>query len=344
MRTAWILALAVIGVFSIANPCAAQSGGVLVAGNSSAYSKTTAAPERLSPADTETQAAAPQPAPPATPARTEQAQPAVPAAAPAATTARQSVPDSFYDRPTFQAQEQPAAETTNVPAAHLPAASIPAPGPHGVARAPAGLPASALPPVTASSEPETPYAGQPEFSSSQRLLDWVSNYRDRPQYWKVPAAVHAMRDHGLFTDEEQRWFCVGFIAGVLGTNPKDGPGLIPKMFPMPPKEQEVIIRAIAYSGRPDWQDLLVKHAGKMPLRKPLIDDFLNGERPTLQKIALDVGGTPAVYAHWGYYVASGQHEPVMRIMQALKWSKGAQKQGFFGKLTSGWGADASKCS
>ncbi len=54
----------------------------------------------------------------------------------------------------------------------------------------------------------------PEFASARRLLDWVSNYRDQPQYWKVPAAVHAMRDHRLFTDEEQRWFCIGFIAAA----------------------------------------------------------------------------------------------------------------------------------
>ncbi|HUW72756.1 MAG TPA: hypothetical protein VMW05_01780 [Methyloceanibacter sp.] len=174
------------------------------------------------------------------------------------------------------------------------------------------------------------------------MLDWVSNYRDHPEFWKVPAAVHAMRDYGLFKDEEQRWFCAGFIAGVLGTNPKDGPGLVPKMFPMPAKEQEVIIRSIAYSGRPDWQDLLTKNADKMPLRKPLIDDFINGRRPTLQKLGLELGGAQAVYAHWGYYVATGQHEPIMRIMPALKWSKGAEEKGFFGKLTSGWGADANQ--
>ncbi|MEM8643796.1 MAG: hypothetical protein AAGF09_02760 [Pseudomonadota bacterium] len=188
--------------------------------------------------------------------------------------------------------------------------------------------------------PNASAGGLPEFTSADRLLDWVSNYRDKPQYWKVPAAVHAMRDHRLFTDEEQRWFCIGFIAGVLGTNPNDGPGLIPQMFPMPPKEQEVIIRAIAYSGRPDWQDLMEKNAHRMPLRKPLIDDLLNGRRPTLQAMELDTGGTTAVYALWGYYVASGQYEPVMRIMQALKWSKGAKKAGFFEKLTTGWGKDA----
>ena len=65
-----------------------------------------------------------------------------------------------------------------------------------------------------------------------------------------------MRELGLFADEEKAWFCTGFIAGVLGDNPKDGPGLVAKMLPMPDKEQAVIIRAIAYSGRPDWRELL----------------------------------------------------------------------------------------
>ena len=47
----------------------------------------------------------------------------------------------------------------------------------------------------------------------------------------MPAAVHAMQDFGLFADEEKEWFCIGFIAGVLGSNPKDGPRLIPEHVP-----------------------------------------------------------------------------------------------------------------
>ena len=307
MHMAWILALAAIGVLGVAHPFVAQAGGVVVADNSSAFSKSAAAPQRLS----SPEAAAPKEAQ----ERISQPEPGPSApVTPDATVPSPSAPHAVYDRPTFQAPE-----------------------PHGPAQSAPGIATPAQPTQTALA---SPYAQQPEFASAERLLDWVSNYRDNPQYWKVPAAVHAMRDHGLFTDKEQRWFCVGFIAGVLGTNPNDGPGLIPKMFPMPAKEQEVIIRAIAYSGRPDWRDLLVKNAAKMPLRKPMIDDFLDGRRPTLQSLELDVGGAPGVYAQWGYYVASGQHAPVMRIMQALKWSKGAQEKGFFGKLTSGWGADA----
>ncbi|MBC8013658.1 MAG: hypothetical protein H7X74_06225, partial [Methyloceanibacter sp.] len=183
---------------------------------------------------------------------------------------------------------------------------------------------------------------QGAFSSPERLMDWISSYRKHPKPSRVPAAVHAMREFGLFGDEEKAWFCTGFIAGVLGSNPKDGPGLVAKMFPMPDKEQAVIIRAIAYSGRPDWRELLEKSSAKMPLRRPLIDDFLAGKRPTLVELPLDYGGSPGIYALWGYYVATGQHEPVVRIMQALRWSKNKDDGDFsFRKVFSGWGRDPS---
>ena len=194
--------------------------------------------------------------------------------------------------------------------------------------------------------PMTPVGQTPEpqgaFSSPDRLMDWMSNYRNHKSPSRVPAAVHAMKDYGLFADEEKAWFCTGFIAGVLGSNPKDGPNLIPGMFPMPDKEQAVIIRAIAYSGRPDWRELLEKTSPRTPLRRPLIDDFLAGKRPTLMELPLDTGGSPGIYALWGYYVATGQYEPVVRIMQALRWSKRKGDSGFsFRKVFTGWGSDPS---
>lgn len=336
MRAASILALGAISVLCAAEPCAAQSSDARPSGdgpqsNSSAFSKSASSPESESSPESasvrESEAPAIEPvleaapttaAPPTQEMPPQDLPPQEAAAAPDTAPPYQGQADTVYDRPTLR---PPASQAPSygVPAASLQSGQGGEPGSLGQS------PASAT---------------VPEFASAERLLDWVSNYRDQPQYWKVPAAVHAMLDHRLFADEEQRWFCIGFIAGVLGTNPNDGPALIPKMFPMPPKEQEVIIRAIAYSGRPDWQDLLEKNAGKMPLRKPLIDDLLDGRRPTLQAMGLDTEGAKAVYALWGYYVASGQHEPVMRIMQALQWSKGAEKKGFFGKLASGWGADA----
>jgi hypothetical protein len=200
---------------------------------------------------------------------------------------------------------------------------------------PQPLPATSSPPQ-GSPEP------QGSFSSAELLMDWISTYRKHPNSSRVPAAVHAMEDFGLLADEEKSWFCTGFIAGVLGSNPKDGPGLVARMFPLPDKEQAVIIRAVVYSGRPDWRDLLEKYSPRMPLRRPLIDDFLQGKRPTLMDLPLTDGGAPGIYALWGYYVATGQHEPVVRIMQALQWSRNKDDHSFsFKKMFSGWGGDAS---
>jgi hypothetical protein len=238
-----------------------------------------------------------------------------------------------------------------------PQTQAPAPAPQAQEPQPSAAPAS--PPVAAPVEvpiekyttlrppiPTEPQQTAPEpqgsFTSVERLMDWIANYRKQKNPTRVPAAVHAMQEYGLFGDEEKAWFCTGFIAGVLGSNPKDGPGLIPRMFPMPDKEQAVVIRAIVYSGRPDWRELLEKNASRMPLRRPLIDDFLNGKRPTLMELPLDDGGSPGIYALWGYYVATGQHEPVVRIMQALRWSKTKADSGFsFRKVFSGWGGDPS---
>jgi hypothetical protein len=248
----------------------------------------------------------------------------------------------------------PAQDETPAPAAQpSPAAAPPAQAAAPAAAAPVATaqPAPAEVPIEryTTMRPPIPTAPLPQqaesqsgFATPEQLMDWISNYRKHKTPSRVPAAVHAMQDFGLFGDEEKAWFCTGFIAGVLGSNPKDGPRLIPGMFPLPDKEQAVIIRAIAYSGRPDWRELLEKNSSRMPLRRPLIDDFLAGKRPVLMELPLDHGGSPGIYALWGYYVATGQHEPVVRIMNALRWSKNKDDSGFsFRKIFSGWGGDPS---
>src|SRR5512146_2514513 len=146
-------------------------------------------------------------------------------------------------------------------------------------------------PVLVSPEPEVtqPQRSEGSFSAPERLVDWVYNYHAHPTPWRVPAAVRAMRELGLFTDEEKGAFCTGFIAGVLGSNPKDGSALVGKMLPMPDKDQAVLIRAIAFSGRPDWREFLTKYKDRMPLRQPLIDSYPSGKAKTLMEIDLSDG-------------------------------------------------------
>jgi hypothetical protein len=165
--------------------------------------------------------------------------------------------------------------------------------------------------------PDKPTAA---FSSSENLLRWINGYRTRPDPAKVPIAVHAMSELGLFRDLDTAGVYIGFMAGVLQVNPKRAEELVAKMFPMPPEDQVAIVRAIAYSDLPDWKGLMLKFVERMPARKALIDRFVYGKQPTLRQIALDSGPAPLDML-WGMYFATGSYEPVLRMVSILSWSK-----------------------
>ncbi len=161
-------------------------------------------------------------------------------------------------------------------------------------------------------------AVESRFATPEHLMQWINDYRKKPQPAALPSAVRAMRHHGLLKNQDKAGLLIGFIAGVLGSNQTKAKKLIARMFPIPAKEQGVIIKAIAYSGLPEWPMLLSKFEKRMPLRKPLINDFISGKEKTLDEMGLDEG--PFVLdALWGYYAATGYHQPVVRVISALPW-------------------------
>ena len=58
-----------------------------------------------------------------------------------------------------------------------------------------------------------------EFASADQILRWINGYRTHPQPDKVPAMVKAVSAVGLFRDLETAGVYVGFMAGVIDSNP-----------------------------------------------------------------------------------------------------------------------------
>ena len=159
-----------------------------------------------------------------------------------------------------------------------------------------------------------------EFVTAEHILRWINGYRTQPNPDKVPAMVKAVSALGLFRDMETAGVYVGFMAGIIESNPDRAEELIAKMFPMPPEDQVAIIRAIAHSNHPEWKGLLSKFSERMPARKVLIDRFVTGKQPTLKQMRLDNGAAPLDML-WGHYFATGSYEPVLRMVSILEWSK-----------------------
>src|SRR5262249_47504564 len=121
-----------------------------------------------------------------------------------------------------------------------------------------------------------------------------------------------------------------------------------KMVAIAPADQWVIVRAVAYSGHPEWKSLLRKAAERMPMRQVMIDRYIEGRLQTLDEVELEQKGptlwdkvsspfrsdkgaksqNPLTFDKspelldtlWGYYFATGSYGPIARIVTLLPWA------------------------
>lgn len=164
-----------------------------------------------------------------------------------------------------------------------------------------------------------------EFKKTEQVLKWMNDYRRAPEPDRLPEVVRAMIGLNLFRELDSAGVYIGFIAGVLGTNPERADRLVSRMFPMSPEDQVVLIRAIAYSGLPDWKSLLERFVERMPARMVLIRKFLYGDGKTLADMPIDGDSGYTLDVLWGYYYATGAREPIHRIVGALAFATNKEK-------------------
>lgn len=157
------------------------------------------------------------------------------------------------------------------------------------------------------------------FQNAEELLKWINGYRTNPEPQRLPEAVKAMAALGVTRDSDQSGIYIGFVAGVLGANPGKADDLITEIFPLPPENQIIVVKAIAYSGLPRWRDTMTKFVERMPARKVLIDRYVFGDRPTLTELSIK-NDASVMDLNWGYYFATGWEAPIRRIVAALELS------------------------
>lgn len=179
-------------------------------------------------------------------------------------------------------------------------------------------------------EPAVAASQKLDFATQQDVLRFVNGYRARPEPLQVPAAFRALSNQGALRDPEVSGTYAGFLAGVISANPAEAENLLARTLPLPPEDQWVVIRAIAYSGLPDWKYLMQRFYVRMPSRSVMIEAYVKDKLPTLKDVAFEkvkdkekvkLDATPEVLdTYWGYYLATGAYEPISRIITMLPWS------------------------
>jgi hypothetical protein len=181
------------------------------------------------------------------------------------------------------------------------------------------------------------------ISSTNSMLKWINDYRSKPEPDAVPVLVRVLSAQQVFKDPQSCGAYIGFIAGVLSANPDKAEQLVARMLTIAPADHWVLVRAIAYSGLPNWKVVLAGLADRMPARRTMIDRYLAGKLPTLDQIAyhpakpgmfdkikdvLTIGGgrkkvvalepsPELIDVLWGFYLATGSYQPIGRILQLL---------------------------
>jgi hypothetical protein len=186
-----------------------------------------------------------------------------------------------------------------------------------------------------------------QINSKAGILAWISAYDPQRDFARAPAVMKAASDAGALGDPESAGMYVGFMAGLIGGRPERADDTIDKLVAMRPADHWAVVRAIAYSGHPDWPGLLQKHRPQMPTRDLMVQRFLEGKLPTfdtppppkatwrqkanpanwLKKNKEEEDVTPLnervdiVDAHWGMYFATRAEQPLARMVELLPWSE-----------------------
>jgi hypothetical protein len=187
-----------------------------------------------------------------------------------------------------------------------------------------------------------------EFSSRDDVLRWVDGYRSRPDPAAVRTAMKVLSERGALRDPEAAGVYAGFLAGIIGAHPAEAERIVGQVLAALPSEDHwIVVRAIAYSGLPEWKALLSTFAARMPSRAVMIERYLDGKLLPLDEVRwaakapgmwdklqmyfskeapkhseLTFDSNPELLdTLWGIYFATGNYRPVSRIIAMLPWSK-----------------------
>src|ERR1700753_503097 len=116
--------------------------------------------------------------------------------------------------------------------------------------APSAIP-SVLPAILPAANAAITPAIDPQASLGV-VQQWIYNYRAKPDYGHIPAAVRVLFHAQTFKEPENAGIYLGFIAGAIASNPAKAETLINSFFPIPAEDGWVVIRPIRVSGVPAW--------------------------------------------------------------------------------------------
>jgi hypothetical protein len=153
------------------------------------------------------------------------------------------------------------------------------------------------------------------LADAQAIGRWMTSYYRQPEPDRLGHALSTLSAAGFLKDPAKATMVAGFLAGLIETDAGVLDYVTPHVAKAPADQQRVVAMAATLAGR---QDLLPALKAKLPSITVVIDRVLADQRAkSLREMTID-RQPELLDANWAYFMATGNEEPVLRIISTLE--------------------------
>ena len=161
-------------------------------------------------------------------------------------------------------------------------------------------------------------SAEPALQTEAGLHQWMTYYYLKPDPGNFVPAVNYMASSGLLENENALAPLFGFVAGVVRSNPSKLTTWIKELGPLNDAQLGAVVLGVWYANLPQSQKLVYSLLEQRPGLKEKQGFLLQGSPMPITKIPLEEGSW-VLDANWGTFMATGEREPVLRIISTLPW-------------------------
>lgn len=172
------------------------------------------------------------------------------------------------------------------------------------------------------------------FQSEEELGRWITYYYQNPEPDRFVSAVAYLARSGTLEKQSSIPPIFGFIAGVMGANPDRIGGWLKEFGYLNDSQLSTIALGVWYAQQSQSQETVYELLEKRQGLKERLRFVLDGSPISITDIPLEQG-TWVLDANWGYFMATGDKRPILRVISALPWQ---DVKGDIGKLMVGGAA------
>ncbi len=161
-------------------------------------------------------------------------------------------------------------------------------------------------------------SSETEFKSQEEFSKWLTYYYLDPKPENIVQAVRYMSESGFLDNGKAYPPIFGFLAGVFKNNPSKVSSWINNLSSLNDSSYGVVVLGLWYANLPNSKKSVYAILEKRPVLEKRFNYLYQGSPIEIHQIPLEQGSW-VLDALWGNFMATGNTEPVARIMEALPW-------------------------